>query len=100
MEWRGEVLTTIGDLMQKGIDRCETPGEAQAFMTLYRAENEHADTNIGYLSGYYDHKKMSQIQQWFGVAHPVFGNTIPTMDEAFEAGKQLGATRRDMETNG
>lgn len=86
MTWKGEELITIGDLMDKGIDRCDTPEEAQAFMRIYRAENEFADENIGYLSGYYGHNNMRRIQEWFGVAHPIFGNTVPTPDEAFNAG--------------
>jgi hypothetical protein len=54
MNWKGEEILTTGDLCYKGIDKCDTPEEAQEFMELYRAENDHADENIGYLSGYYD----------------------------------------------
>jgi hypothetical protein len=89
MRWKGEELRTIGDLMNKGIDRCDTPEEAQEFMRLYRAENEHADENIGYLSGYYSPERAQQIREWFGVVHPIFGKSMPTVEEAINAGKQL-----------
>jgi len=88
MKWKGEELKTTGDLCYKGIDKCDTPEEAQEFMRLYRAENEHADENIGYISGYYDPENMRRIQEWFCVAHPIFGKSVPTPEEAFEAGKR------------
>lgn len=86
MKWKGEDLITIGDLMYKGIDRCDTPEEAKQFMELYRKENQFADENIGYLSDYYNVSEMKRIQKWFGVKHPIFGNTVPTPEEAFETG--------------
>ena len=88
MDWKGKELITIGDLMRHGIDTCETPEEAQRFMELYRAENQHADRNIGYLSGYYDVEDMKRIQQWFCVKHPIFGGTVPSPTEAIGAGAQ------------
>jgi hypothetical protein len=75
MNWKGQELKTIGDLMDKGINQCETQEEAQEFMVQYRAENEHADVNIGYLSGYYSPEKAQKIREWFGVSHPIFGNS-------------------------
>ena len=91
MNWKGHDLITIGDLMYHGIDKCETPEEAQEFMRLYRADSPHADVNIGYLSGYYGATDMRRIQQWFGCAHPIFGTAIPTQEEALEAGKKRGS---------
>ena len=95
MVWKGEDLVTIGDLMAKGIDCCETREEAQEFMRLYRQDSPHADVNIGYLSGYYGATEMRRIQDWFGVEHPVFGLRQPTPEEAFEAGRQLGERYAD-----
>ena len=88
MKWKGRQLTTIGDLMMHGIDACNSPQEAREFMVLYREETPHAAANIGYLSGYYDHKNMRRIQDWFQVEHPIFGTRIPTLEAALEAGKQ------------
>lgn len=93
MNWKGHELVTIGDLMTYGIDKCETPEEAQEFMRLYRAESPHADANIGYLSGYYGATTMRRIQQWFGCVHPIFGTATPTPEEAFEAGKKRASEK-------
>lgn len=93
MNWKGQELSTLGDLMRKGIDKCANPEEAQEFMRLYRVENEYADENIGYLSGYYDSDNMRRIQEWFGVAHPIFGSSVPSPEEAFAAGKEMGSKR-------
>jgi len=90
MNWKGQELITSGDLMNKGINKCDTPEEAQEFMRLYRAESSYADANIGYLSGYYGPETMQRIQEWFGVAHPIFGKAVPTPEEAFAAGKRMG----------
>ncbi|MGG0793730.1 hypothetical protein ABE137_06960 [Brevibacillus laterosporus] len=72
MNWKGQQLNTAGDLLNKGIIKCETPEEAQEFMRQYRAENEHADSNVGYLSGYCSIEEAKRIKEWFGVKHPIF----------------------------
>jgi hypothetical protein len=94
MNWKGKELTTIGDLMRDGMEKCETPEEAQEFMKLYRSENQHADQNIGYLTGYYDPEKMLEMQKFFGVAHPIFGNSQPTNGEALAAGMLAAMSRK------
>jgi hypothetical protein len=73
MIWKGKELKTIGDLMDHGISKCTTREEAQEFMRQYRAETPHADSNIGYLSGYYSPEEGARIRDWFGVKHPVLG---------------------------
>ena len=95
MIWKGEAIKTSRDLMDKGIDKCSTPEEAQEFMALYRVECPYADINIGYMSGYYGPAKMRQIQEWFGVTHPIFGKTTPSVEEALKAGMELGASNRN-----
>lgn len=73
MIWKGNELKTIDDLMKLGIDKCETPEEAQQFILEYVKENIHARSNIGYLAGYYSTKDKHRIFQWFDVVHPIFG---------------------------
>ena len=73
MIWKGKELKTIGDLMDHGINKCDNAEEAQEFMRQYRVANEHADSNIGYVSGYYSREEALRIRDWFGVKHPVFG---------------------------
>jgi len=70
---------------------------AATFLQRYRAycmgtgnPASNADTNIGYLSGYYDPETAAKIRDVFDVSHPVFGRTTPTPDEAFAAGQQMG----------
>lgn len=94
MEWKGHKLETIGDLMDKGIDACETREEAEEFMKQYRAENPHAYANVGYVSGYYGREDMVRIQDWFQTAHPIFGRSAPSPEEAFAAGQKLGEAAR------
>lgn len=74
MVWRGKSLDTVGALndMICTILREGTESEAREFMTAYRAINPHADSNVGYLSGYHSLDTMQRIQERFGVGHPIF----------------------------
>lgn len=73
MNWKGQEIKTVGDLMDKGISKCNTREEAQEFMSKYRNENEYAEQNIGYVIGYFDQEERKRLQEWFTVDHPVFG---------------------------
>lgn len=90
MNWNGKDLDTIGTLSDAilAIVRADDQQAADRFMELYRAESPHADSNVGYLSGYYGAETMAQVQRMFGAAHPIFGSAVPTMDAALEAGKR------------
>lgn len=46
-------------------------------------------SNIGYWAGYYDSETADRVYRLFGAAHPVFGRTTPTPEEAVEAGRRL-----------
>jgi hypothetical protein len=59
-------------------------------MALYRAENPHADENVGYVSGYHDPETMAQIQEFCDCSHPIFGRRKPSSEECFELGKRVG----------
>lgn len=63
--WKGQHLETIGQLLD-AVVACETREEAQEFMAVYRAVNEHADQNIGYIAGYTDRETMRRILDWTG----------------------------------
>lgn len=73
MEWKGEEIITVKDLINKVISKCKDKNEAQEFMQLYRSHTKYADSNIGYISGYFDEAERRRIQDWFGVSHPVIG---------------------------
>ena len=51
-------------------------------------------SNLGYYSGYYDHKTMVLVNELFGAVHPIFGAPDPdkpiTPEKAFEMGKRYG----------
>ena len=94
MFWKGVELKTIGDLLNDGVLKCDTPEEAQTFMQQLRLEDKYADENIGYLTGYCDPDTMTRIQSWFGVAHPIFGTSTLTPEEAFNAGQEWAKNNR------
>jgi hypothetical protein len=98
-EWKGKQVLTIGQI---GDAACAltTPEEAAEFLAAYKAVNQHAEANIGYLMGYYGDEERSRVYRLMDqagkvVVHPVFGARFgrgqdPTPEEAFEAGKKLG----------
>ena len=91
MWWQGKLLKTYGDVTDAlaGLSSAE---EAVDFMRQYRAVQPHADTNVGYLTGYFGAADAQRLRQWCGVQHPIFGSTTPTVQEALTAG-QLLATK-------
>jgi len=64
--------------------------EQQAFVKAYCATGAYARQNIGYVSGYYENATRFEICRVFETAHPIFGTSNPTPEEAFELGKKLG----------
>lgn len=78
----------VGDVMGELFKADDKAGAAE-FMDTYRKFNpEGADSNVGYICGYFG--DMAAMLAFFQTSHPIFGTTTPTHDEAFEAGKQLG----------
>lgn len=90
--WKGNLLDTFGavyDAMQS----CKTPEEAKKFMEFMREHDQHADSNIGYLTGYCSPVEAERLREWLGVKHPIFGDKNPTPEEAFKKGMELGKKR-------
>ena len=94
MIWKGRELKSMGDLMD-GVKRCDNREEAQEFMRLYEQESPHARANIGYMAGYFSSEEADQIYDWFGVSHPIFGTSHPSMEDAFRIGRRLGEMTKD-----
>ena len=86
--WKEKELRTIGEIGD-ALCALESRDEAQEFMKAYSAVNVHAYVNVGYISGYYDSETMLRIQDWCETAHPVFGRTAPTPEEAFSMGQRM-----------
>lgn len=96
MNWNDRELDTIGKLMDTAIAIMQSGDSAagQRFLEAYRAENQHADENIGYMAGYYSRETADALLTFFHVSHPVFGDAMPKQPEsAFLAG--LAAGRED-----
>lgn len=96
MEWNGKAIETVGDLNDtickiRHLPPDEAQAEASRFMEAYRADNEHADVNIGYITGYHDPTTMRELQELFNVSHPIFGRSQPTAEDAFDAGVLMGS---------
>lgn len=91
--WHGRELATIGDLEYAmwlifQLPAPERQERATEFMREYRAVTEQADTNIGYLTGYFVPKEADEMRALFGVEHPIFGRESPSPEKALEAGKR------------
>lgn len=108
--WEGRALETTGSisrvmheiyLIEDVEERQKT---ADKFMALYRAYSEHADSNIGYLTGYEGPDTMVDMLRLFGVEHPVFGGPEAaaqvTPTQAFELGMKLGEEMKEEEDLG
>lgn len=91
MIWKDKDLKTLGDVADVvgAITEADDKEAADEFMRLAREEGEHADENIGYLTGYFDPEIAAKMRKLFGVRHPVFAFGTPTAEEAFEAGLKL-----------
>ena len=46
-----------------------------------------AKANLGYFAGYFSDKVRKRVEKLFSCSHPIFGNEIPTNEEALECGK-------------
>lgn len=70
--WDGKPVDTIGDLFDAAVAATDS-GQAQAFLTAYRAANEHADDNLGYVIGYADTDRRKAMYEAFDLTHPMIG---------------------------
>lgn len=111
MEWKGEILTTYGDLF-RGLQTLTTTEEADEFYTLYRASLRTGDelkdmadaeldgvisSNLGYLLGYGGEEDRLRIQGLFSqsVVHPIFGGKpAPPPEATFALGVAFGEAAR------
>ncbi len=75
-----EADSYLEDLIEFGMSYGQTREEA---MSMQKG-------NLGYFAGYYDNETMSRINRLFRTTHPIFGDTSPTAEEAFEMGVEMG----------
>lgn len=74
---------------EKCVRHCMTFGSS-------REEAEKIErSNFGYYAGYYSNATRERVERLFGCAHPIFGKIsevgAPTTEQAFEAGRKIGA---------
>ena len=62
----------VGSLLSLCV-KCRTSDEASRVLERYRAINEFADKNLGYMFGYCASTERKRLYKLFPVAHPVFG---------------------------
>lgn len=70
--WKGQTLTTYGEILGAATTLASVD-EGQEFMKAYRATNPHADSNIGYLTGYLDAESARRVLLLTKTQHPIFG---------------------------
>jgi len=70
--FNGKNVATVGELLDAAVKAMED-GEAGRFLDEYRAINEFADANLGYVFGYLSEPVRSQVYAAYGVKHPIFG---------------------------
>ena len=81
---------TISSLLDLCL-KADTKQEANRIIERYKAVNEHAEQNLGYIFGYCGEKEREKLYRLFIVNHPVFGSGFgrgkdPTTKEAFDKG--------------
>lgn len=72
MTWHDKPVDTIGDLFDAAL-KAARDGEAAAFLSAYRAVNDHADENLGYVIGYGDEDSRRLMYEAFDLTHPMIG---------------------------
>lgn len=87
-KWKNREFTMLDEIVEAAL--ALKGEEQQAFVKAYCATGVYARQNVGYFSGYYDPAKRLEICKVFETAHPIFGTSNPTPEEAFELGKKFG----------
>lgn len=66
-------------------------------MRLYGKTRKEAESveraNLGYYAGYYGSCTAARVLRLFGTAHPIFGATQPTAEQALAAGRAMAEGR-------
>lgn len=91
--WKDHEISTVGDL-NTALCQLEGPEDGAEFMRRYREVTEHADVNVGYVSGYNSPETMARILEWTGTTHPILGGAPSPGDDlasrrAFKAGMDM-----------
>lgn len=94
--FEGKELKTFGDIssMMRIIYEAKDEQRAAEFMKCLRANDRHADGNVGYMAGYFDQETANGMLKIFKVKHPFFGTKMPnSAAEAYELGLKAGESK-------
>ena len=74
--------------------KAKTQEDATRLIERYRAVNQYADKNLGYIFGYCGTETRNRLYNLFPVNHPIFGSGFgrgqdPTAKEAFDKGVSM-----------
>ena len=74
-EWGGVKYTSFPETLNKALSLPAKDAKkfADGFMKGYRKLTKFADSNVGYMIGYYGDKERRKLHKLFNVDHPVFG---------------------------
>jgi hypothetical protein len=74
-KWKGKKYSDFSKTLNEALSlpSDEAKEFADKFMKGYRKVTKFADTNIGYVIGYYDNKERKKLYKIFNVNHPIFG---------------------------
>lgn len=91
-EWKNKTYETYDKIIDAAL---ELQGEEQqAFVKAYCDTGAYARQNMGYFSGYYGNEKRLEILRVFETAHPIFGTSAVTPEEAFALGLKLAEEQK------
>jgi len=51
---------------------------------------EKEKSNLGYWAGYFDNATIKRVNKLFCTTHPILGDIVPTIKEAYERGREDG----------
>ena len=93
-KWEGKEISDLQSLEEAMLEvyTSQDKERGQRFMDAYRVINPNADSNIGYMTGYYG--DIEGMCKFFDVYHPFFGRTTPTLEEALQMGMKWGESHK------
>lgn len=94
---------TIGEAYKPAMEITEQDKANEYFEALvercmrFGKTREEAESierqNLGYFAGYYDSETMERVNRLYRTTHQIFGSTMPSPEEALQAGKKAATGR-------
>lgn len=97
--YNGKEFSGLKEIIDHGLEMFKSKDQFRDYLTWVKNLGPYALQNIGYMSGYYKEDTMLKIQEIFETAHPVFGRTVPTSEEALTMGEKIGKSLKGESVN-